>query len=122
LDIQLNIWIGNTVNSSFGPDGTKGTYARAPVTISGAASPTALDKARITPVSIPPKEAGNTWFQTVCHLDAPKAKEPSRILLGTAFIDSRVVTMMMGSISNESVKAPASKLAPRFIWRTKISR
>ena len=59
-DTQLNICIGNTVNSSIGDCATNGTYANAPITISGAVSPTALDNARMMPVRIPPAAAGKT--------------------------------------------------------------
>ena len=59
LDTQLKIWIGSTENSSVGDFGTKGTYARAPITMRGAVSPTARERANITPVKIPPKEEGN---------------------------------------------------------------
>ena len=58
LEIQLKIWIGSTENSSMGLSGAKGTYAKAPTTINGAVSPTALESANITPVNIPPLEAG----------------------------------------------------------------
>lgn len=60
LEIQLNICIGNTENSSIGLSGANGTYAKAPTTISGAVSPTARDSAKMTPVNIPPADAGKT--------------------------------------------------------------
>ena len=58
LDTQLKICIGSTLNSSIGLSGTKGTYASAPITMSGAVSPTARDNAKIIPVKIPPDAAG----------------------------------------------------------------
>ena len=70
-DIQLNICMGSTVNSSIGELATKGTYASAPITINGAVSPMARDNARITPVRIPPDAAGNTWYHIVCQRVAP---------------------------------------------------
>ena len=60
LDIQLNIWMGRTVNESNMLVGTNGTKAKAPITMRGAVSPTALDKANIIPVKIPAIDAGNT--------------------------------------------------------------
>ncbi len=57
---QLNICIGNTVNESMTLSGTKGTKVSAPITISGAVSPIALERERITPVNIPETAAGNT--------------------------------------------------------------
>ena len=59
LDTQLKICMGNTENSSVGEVGTIGTKASAPITIKGAVSPTARDKAKITPVRIPPIDEGN---------------------------------------------------------------
>ena len=56
LVVQLNIWIGNTVNSSSGDWAINGTYANAPFAIKGAVSPIALDIDNITPVNIPPTE------------------------------------------------------------------
>jgi hypothetical protein len=58
-DNQLNIWMGNTEKSSIGDEGTVVIYNIAPMTISGAVSPIALEIARMTPVTIPPEEAGN---------------------------------------------------------------
>ncbi len=60
LDNQLNIWMGNTEKSSSGVLGSEDIYSIAPMTMSGADSPIALDIARITPVRIPPEAAGKT--------------------------------------------------------------
>ena len=82
----------------------------------------ARDKDSITPVKIPPKDDGKTTFCNVCHFEAPKAKEASFKEGGTAFIASRVATIMIGSISNESVKAPDKILPPKPKKRTKIPK
>ena len=108
-DSQLNIWIGKTEKSSIGLEGSVVMYSIAPMTINGAVSPIALEIARMTPVTIPPADAGNTWNQVVCHLVAPSAKDASRIVFGTAFNASRVATIMIGRINNASVRLPESK-------------
>jgi len=59
-DNQLKICIGITVKSLIGLVGMLVTYNMAPITISGADSPMALDTAKITPVTNPQAEAGNT--------------------------------------------------------------
>src|SRR5688572_13639252 len=84
-DNQLKIWIGKTEKSSIGLEGKVVMYNMAPITINGAVSPIALEIARMTPVTIPPEDAGKIWCQVVCHLVAPKAYEASRIVFGTAF-------------------------------------
>ena len=37
----------------------------------------ALDKDNMIPVNMPPNEEGNTTLLSVCHFEAPKAKEAS---------------------------------------------
>ena len=59
-EIQLNTWIGRTVNCDQILSGTNGIYVSAPIVISGAVSPMARDSARITPVRIPGSAAGRT--------------------------------------------------------------
>ena len=83
-EVQLKIWIGNTVNRSSGPSGVNGTNVNAPMVISGADSPIALEAARMFPVIIPGIASGSTWCQIVCQRLAPTANEASRRLGGTA--------------------------------------
>ena len=60
------------MNFENGPLGSKTIKVEAPTTISGAVSPIARDIARIVPVRMPGMACGSTWFQTVCHLVAPR--------------------------------------------------
>src|SRR4030042_3705794 len=87
----------------------------------GAASPTALERARITPVKIPPSDAGKTWYHMVCHFEAPMAYEASLIDCGTALMLSLVETMITGRISRDKVMLPARTLGPIFNILAKIS-
>ena len=60
---QLKIWIGKTENLSIGCVGTNVKYTNALIAITGAASPIALDKAKIVPVSIPGTAEGSFEYQ-----------------------------------------------------------
>ena len=70
---------------------------------------------------MPPKDAGSSCWETVCHFEAPRAKEASLIDFGTAFKLSLVATITMGKIKRASVKLPAKTLAPISMMRTKTS-
>ena len=77
LDAQLKICIGNVVNGSITDSGTNATYVNAPIIISGAVSPIALDIDKITPVNIPGVAMGKTWCLIVWNLVAPTAYAPT---------------------------------------------
>ena len=65
--------MGSTVNLSIGWDGIKVRYTSALIAITGAASPIALDIARIVPVNIPGSADGSTTPLITCHWSAPIA-------------------------------------------------
>ncbi len=88
--------------------GSTVTKVAAPTSSSGAASPSARETARITPVAMPGIAAGSTWRRIVCHCVAPSASEPSRIEGGTARIASRAAMITIGSTSSARVIAPAA--------------
>ena len=111
--VQAKIWIGSAVNELSRPVGLKREDTAAPITSSGAVSPIARDRARMTPVEMPAIEPGRTCFQIVCHCVAPSAIEPSRIDGGTARIASRATMITTGSTSSASVMPPASSTGPR---------
>ena len=79
-----------------------------------------LDKERIIPVNIPPKDEGKTTSFIVCHLEAPKANDASFNECGTAFIASLVATIIIGNIKSDNVKLPDNILPPKLKNRTKI--
>src|SRR6056297_289231 len=62
--------------------GRLGASFTTPTSISGATSPAARATARIKPVIMAGAESGTTTFQSVSHLVAPSASEPSRIVRG----------------------------------------
>ena len=77
------------------------------VMINGAVSPAILATARRVPVTRPALAVGNTTLMVVLHLCTPRAREASRIELGTSFNDSSVVLATIGIRMKESAMAPA---------------
>ena len=59
-EIHSKIWSGSAVYAESSPSGLKATKLAAPTRISGAVSPIARDRARMTPVAIPGIAAGRT--------------------------------------------------------------
>ena len=79
--------------------------------ISGATSPAARAMARIMPVRMPGAAAGTTTRRMVSNLVAPRARDPSRTMRGTAASPSSAATMTTGTVSRASVSA-AHRMPP----------
>ena len=84
----------------------------APIVMMGAVSPIARDMPMITPVRMPGIEYGTMWSRTVCHLVAPTANAPSRIIAGIERMASRVATITTGRIKSASVRPAVCTLWP----------
>src|SRR5512134_3001807 len=79
-EVQLNIWIGMTVNGDVshskdrnggsaltGDGGRKAMKVSAPMVMIGAVSPMARAMPMITPVRMPAEEYGMMWSLHTCH-------------------------------------------------------
>src|SRR5437868_15393489 len=74
----------------------------------GAVSPATRAIPRIDEVKIPGNAYGKTFFRMVCHLVAPRARDPSRNPCGTAQSDSSLAVMIAGKTISPSVNQPES--------------
>src|SRR5688500_10933751 len=85
-EVQLNIWIGITVNGDHshskdtkggsalsGAGGRKAMKVSARMVMIGAVSPMARAMPMMTPVRMPGEEYGRMWWRTVCQRVAPTA-------------------------------------------------
>src|SRR3954471_12965012 len=85
-EVQLNIWIGITVNGESshskdmnggsrltGAGGRKAMKVNAPIVMIGAVSPMARAMPMMTPVRMPGMEYGMMWSLDTCHCVAPSA-------------------------------------------------
>ena len=79
---------------------------------SGAVSPRARLKAKITPVRMPGRAVRTLTKRAVFHTGTPRASEASRIACGTSRSTSWVERIMIGSVRMESAATAAHPEKP----------
>ena len=80
----------------------------------GAVSPAALEILKITPVEIPGNAAGITTLEIVSHFVAPRARDASLKLFGTAKSASHVAVIITGKHMIPKVKDPDNIETPNL--------
>ena len=94
--------------ASVKPPGTSTTNATIPIISSGAVSPRARAMPMMVPVRIPGIASGRTWWTTTWRGEAPSPRAASRIEGGTAWIETRPVMMIVGSVIRARVTPPTT--------------
>jgi hypothetical protein len=75
-------------------------------------SPTILPKPSMIDATIPELAAGITTLYVVSHFVAPSAREAWRYFVGTAFIASSEIEIIVGRLINASIIDPANAVSP----------
>ena len=97
--------------------------AALPVTMSTAmVSPIARPMPSTTPEAMPDIDEGITTLDTVCHFEAPKAREASRSALGQLRMASSATVTIVGRAMMARTMLPASPLSPTGRPKTCCSR